>query len=103
MQSSTLHIKIKPELAEGLKELSRKRSVSVGELVRQAVVSCYQIELLDLGERQRRAVEAYQGGYISLGKLAEEMGMTVLKIRDWLKEHEIRQNNVFLEGDVKNA
>jgi len=103
MQSSTLHIKIKPELADGLKELSRKRATSVGELVRQAVISCYQIELLDLSEKQRRAIEAYQGGYISLGKLAEEMGMSVLKIREWLEEREIPQNNSFREDDVKNA
>jgi len=30
MQSSTLHIKVKPELAAGLKALSRKRDASVG-------------------------------------------------------------------------
>jgi hypothetical protein len=82
IQQSTLHIKIRPELAEGLKVLSRKRDISVGELVRKAVVSCYQSELLDLGERQRRAVEAYRGGYISLGKLAEEMGMNVMQMRN---------------------
>ncbi|NQU65398.1 MAG: ribbon-helix-helix protein, CopG family [SAR324 cluster bacterium] len=103
MQSSTLHIKIKPELADGLKELSRKRSTSVGELVRRAVVSCYQLELLDMGEKQRRAVEAYQGGYISLGKLAEEMGLSVLKIRKWLEDYDIPQNNSFHENDVKYA
>ena len=103
MQSSTLHIKIKPELAKGLKELSRKRETSVGDLVRKAVLSCYQLELLDLNERQRRAVEAFQGGYISLGKLAEEMGMNILTTRKWLIEHDISQNNSFLEDDVKNA
>ena len=103
MQSSTLHIKIKPELAKGLKELSRKRETSVGDLVRQAVISCYQLELLDLNERQRQAVEAFKGGYISLGKLAEEMGMNVLTTRNWLNEHDISQNNSFLEDDVKNA
>jgi predicted HTH domain antitoxin len=103
MQSSTLHVKIKPELAKGLKKLSRKRETSVGDLVRKAVLSCYQLELLDLNERQRRALEAFQGGYISLGKLAEEMGMNVLATRKWLDEHDIPQNNSFLEDDVKNA
>ncbi len=103
MQSATLHVKIKPEIAEGLKELSKKRATSVGELVRQAVISCYQLELLDLGEKQRRAVEAYQGAYISLGKLAEEMGMSVLTARQWLNERDIPQNNSFNEDDVKNA
>jgi predicted HTH domain antitoxin len=83
--------------------LSRKRETSVGELVRQAVLSCYQLELLNLNEKQRRAVEAFQGGYISLGKLAEEMGMNVWNTRKWLIEHEIAQNNSFLEDDVNNA
>jgi len=103
MQSSTLHIKVKPELAKSLKALAGKRETSVGDLVRQAVLSCYQLELLDLNERQRRAVEAFQGGYISLGKLAEEMGLDVLTARKWLNEHDIPQNNSYLEDDVKNA
>ena len=103
MQSSTIHVKVKPELAKGLKALSRKRETSVGELVRQAVLSCYQLDLLNLNEKQRRAVEAFRGGYISLGKLAEEMGMNVLKTRKWLIEHDIAQNNSFLEDDVNNA
>ncbi len=103
MQSSTIHIKVKPELAKGLKALSRKRETSVGELVRQAVLSCYQLELLNLNEKQRRAVEAFQGGYISLGKLAEEMGMNIWNARKWLIEHDIAQNNSFLEDDVNNA
>ena len=103
MQNSTLHIKVKPELAKGLKALARKRDTSVGELIRQAVLSCYQIDLINLNEKQRRAVAAFQGGYISLGKLAEEMGMNILNTRKWLEEHDIPQNNSFLEDDVKNT
>ena len=103
MQNSTLHIKVKPELAKGLKGLARKRETSVGELVGQAVLSCYQLDLLNLNEKQRRAIEAFQGGYISVGKLAEEMGMNIWKTRKWLEEHDIPQNNSFLEDDVKNA
>ena len=102
-QYSVIHVKFKPELAKGLKALSRKRETSVGELVRQAVLSCYQLDLLNLNEKQRRAVEAFQGGYISLGKLAEEMGMNVWNTRKWLIEHDIAQNNSFLEDDVNNA
>ncbi len=103
MQSSTLHIKVTPEVANALKVLSKKRETSVGELVRQAVHSCYQLEMLNLNEKLRRAVEAFQGGYISLGKLAEEMGMNVWDTRRWLAEHDIAQNNSFLEDDVSNA
>ena len=103
MQNSTLHIKVKPELAKGLKALAKKRETSVGELVRQALVSCYQIDIVNLGQKQRRAIEAFQGGYISQGKLAEEMGMSVWNTREWLIEHNIAQNNSFFENDVKNA
>ena len=103
MQSSTLHIKIKPEVAKGLKLLSKKRDVSVGELVRQAVSSCYQLELLDLNQKQKHTVTAFKGGYISRGKLAEEMGMNVWDTRKWLEEHDILQNNSFYESDLENA
>ena len=103
MQSATLHIKVKPELANGLKALSKKRRTSVGELVRKAVLSAYQLELLNLDDRQKRALSAYQGGYISIGKLSEEMGRTVWDMRNWLEEHDIPQNNAFLDDDVKNA
>jgi len=103
MQSGTIHIKVKPEMARGLKELSKKRETSVGELVRQALFSCYQIDILTIGKKQRRALEAFQGGYISQGKLAEEMGMNVWDLRKWLYEHDISQNYSFLEDDVKNA
>jgi predicted HTH domain antitoxin len=103
MQSSTLHIKVTPEVATALKALSKKRETSVGELVRQAVHACYQLEMLNLNEKLKRAVQAFQGGYISLGKLAEEMGMNVWDTRNWLIEHDIAQNNSFLEDDVNNA
>ena len=103
MQSATLHIKVKPEIARGLKSLSRKRETSVGELVRQAVLACYQIELLSLNQRQKHAIAAFQGGYISLGKLAEELGMNLWDTRKWLEEHDILQNNSFYESDLENA
>lgn len=103
MHSSTLHIKVRPALAQQLKVLAKKRSVPVGELVREAVASSYQLDLADLNDRRRMVVSAYQGGYVSLGKLAEEMGMTVLDARTWLTEHDIPQNNSFSEHDASNA
>ena len=103
MQNATIHIKVKPEIAKGLKELSKKRATSVGELVRQALFSCYQLDLLALGRKQRRAVEAFQGGYISQGKLAEEMGLNIWETQKWLHEHDISPNYSFLEDDENNA
>lgn len=98
-----IHIKMQPTVANNLKNLSKKRSVPVGELVRQAVSRCYQLELMDLSERQYLAVAAYKGGYISIGKLSEEMGITLLEIRRWLADHDIPQNNLYDEQDVKNG
>jgi hypothetical protein len=103
MHNTTLHIKVRPELAEGLKKLSQKRETSVGALVREAVISCYQLDLLHLNEKQRHAVEAFKGTYISVGKLAEEMGMTIWDTRNWLTEHDIAQNSTYLDDDVSNA
>ncbi len=103
MQSATLHIKVRPEIANELKSLSQKREISVGELVRQALLSCYQLDLRSLGKKQRRALDAFQGGYISLGKLTEEMGMNVWETRQWLHEHGISPNHSFYKDDVENA
>lgn len=103
MRTATLHIKVSPDFAHRLKALAQKRSVPVGELVRDAVSSSYQLDLADLSERQRAAVAAYQGGFISVGKLAEEMGLGVFAVRQWLSEHDIPQNNCYAETDTGNA
>jgi len=94
---------MQPKIANNLKHLSKKRFVPVGELVRQAVSRCYQLDMAELEERQYLAVAAYKGGYISIGKLSEEMGTTITETRRWLAEHDIPQNNLFSEHDVKNA
>ncbi|HAJ79369.1 MAG TPA: hypothetical protein DCO75_06320 [Fibrobacteres bacterium] len=103
MHTSVIHIKMKPKTAQDLKLLSKKRAMPVGELIRQAVSQCYQLETIELAQRQRQALSAYQGGYISIGKLSEEMGMTAIETRRWLEEHEVSQNNVFSNDDLKNA
>jgi predicted HTH domain antitoxin len=53
--------------------------------------------------RQQRALSAYQGGFISIGKLAEVMGMHVLDLRSWLDEHGIAQNTSMSTDDHTNA
>ena len=103
MHDATLHVKVKPEMAEGLKRLAAEQRVSVGELVRKALTSCYQGALEELPRHQQQALEAYRGGYISLGKLGEAMGMTVLEVRQWLNAQDVPQNNTFLEADAEHA
>lgn len=101
-QTATLHIKIDPKIAKSLKAIAIKRKQTVGELVRYAVIACYQPAMLGLPQHQKDALSAYRGRYISIGKLAEEMGMHVITLRKWLQEHDIPQNNVFEEDDVTN-
>ena len=102
-QTVTLHIKVEPTVARGLKQVAGRRQVTVGELVRQAVQTCYQTEWLGLTAGQRQALEAYRGGYISLGKLAEEMGLTALKLREWLDERGLSHVAVHEKNDTAHA
>jgi hypothetical protein len=102
-QTATLHIKVEPAVARGLKQVAGRRRVTVGELVRQAVQTCYQTEWLGLTAAQRQALEAYRGGYVSLGKLGEAMGLSPLAAREWLSERGILQNTVSAKNDLTHA
>ena len=102
-QDATLHIKLDSETDSKLKKLAYDRGKSKGQLVREALSACYQTSMDELPLRQRQALSAYQGGYISLGKLARIMGMHMLELRGWLKEHGIAGRGPFAETDVANA
>lgn len=102
-QDATLHVKVEPSMAKALKRLAKQRKRTMGELVRQAIAACYQVESLGLPLEQSRALAAYQGGFISLGKLAEAMGMHVLDLRDWLMSHGLAEPAEYDERDASNA
>ncbi len=99
----TLHIKIDSETDLKLRRLSDIRRKSKGQLVREAISACYQPGFAQLPLRQSQALAAYQGGFISLGKLAREMGMHVLHLRSWLLEQGIPQRNVYGDEDAARA
>ena len=101
--TATLHVKIHPDTDTCLKHLAARRHTSKGQLVREAVSACYQTSLLDLPLQQQQAIAAYEGGFISIGRLAGAMGMHVIGLRHWLKEHGLVQNNSFSDQDVANA
>lgn len=103
MQTATLHVKLDPEVDSRLRQLAKQRNVSKGQLVRQAVASCYQLSIDDLPRHQQQALAAYEGGFISLGKLAEKMGMSLLETRHWMVEHDIPQNSAYSLEDADNA
>jgi hypothetical protein len=103
MQTATLHIKVSPDFADSLKKIAHKRGESVGEIVRKAVAASYQADMMSLPRPQKQALDAYCGGFISIGKLSDVMGMNLLSLRTWLDEHEIRQNTAVSPQDSDHA
>ena len=63
IRMDTLHVKIDHGINNELKKLAKARSSTVSELIRQALVSCYQVDLLGLPDKQRQALEKYQLQY----------------------------------------
>ena len=102
-QTATLHVKLNPATDAKLKRLAADRQTSKGQLVREAISACYQTSIDELPVKQQQAIAAYEGGFISLGRLAQAMGMHVLELRHWLREHDIAQNSTFQEQDAANA
>ena len=102
-QDATLHVKLDSATDRQLRKLAYDRGKSKGQLVREAISACYQTALDDLPLGQQRAVVAYQGGFVSIGKLARVMGMHALELRTWLSEHKIVSYNPYTEGDTGNA
>jgi hypothetical protein len=102
-KTQTLNIKLDKEEESRLNELAYRLKKSKGQLVRDALQTCYQTSLANLPAQQVRALNAYQGGYISIGKLASEMGMQVLELRKWLRGHDIARSAAFNQLDDENA
>ena len=102
-RDATLHVKLDQETDRHLKRLAASRGKSKGALVREAIASCYPRLPEDLPAKQRQALSAYQGGFISLGKLARVMGIHALDLRRWLNEHGIPQSIAYAEQDAANA
>ena len=102
-QDTSLHVKLDSETDIHLKQLAQTRGISKGQLVREAISACYQATFAELPLNQRQALAAYQGGYISLGKLAKVMGRHVLEQRGWLEERGIAQGNVYGNEDTSHA
>ena len=67
-----------------LKAYARQDGRTIGRLVREAVDGTYG-QKDPLNVRKNVALQAYQEGLISLGKLAEVLGVDPLAVRDYLK------------------
>jgi predicted HTH domain antitoxin len=85
-----------------LKYVGKKEGKSLGELVRDAVDTAYG-ERDKLKKRQSLALNAYAEGLISLGKLAEFLGMDTVSTRLYLKEHGIKVTVQELDETPRDA
>ena len=102
-QNATLHVKIDSQRDKWLRQLAQARGKSKGQMVREAISACYQTSVEELSLRQQQALAAYQGGYMSLGKLARDMGLHVLELRNWLNERGMEQRNGYGDEDAAHA
>lgn len=88
-----------------LKLYARKERTTLGRLVREALDVVYRRK--DAVERRRQvALGAYEEGLISIGKLAEVLGLDPVSARNYLREHRIvvhSQSLPELAKDVKNS
>ncbi len=88
-----------------LKLYAQKGGTTLGKLVREAVDQSYRSKDA-LEERRDVALRAYREGFISLGKVAEVLGLDPVSARAYLKERgiELRVQDVSgLARDAANA
>lgn len=98
------NIMLTPQQHALLKEKSRLVHRTIGDLVRDAVDTAF---FQDNVERRRQvALAAYQEGLISIGKLAETLGLDPVSTRRYLKEHGLSlivQEPDDIMADIVNA
>jgi predicted HTH domain antitoxin len=98
------NIMLTPEQHALLKKQSRASHRTIGELVRDAIDTAF---LQSSVERRRQvALAAYREGFISLGKLAETLGLDMVTTRHYLREQGISlavQDEEGILSDVVNA
>jgi len=82
------NIMLNDEQHKKLKLYAKKEGRTLGELVRDALDTAYMSKDA-IEQRKQVAIDAYKEGFISLGKLAEVLGIDPVSARDYLQEHGI--------------
>jgi predicted HTH domain antitoxin len=99
------NIMLSDEQHKKLKRYAKREGRTLGGLVRDALDVVYKKK--DAIEQRRQvALSAYNEGFISLGKLAEVLGLDPVSARNYLKEQGIpiqSQNLKECAQDSKNA
>jgi predicted HTH domain antitoxin len=72
-----------------LKQMATSMHRTLGELVRDAIDSTITVDTVE--RRHQVALAAYREGFISLGKLAQSLGIDPLTARNYLKEQGLQQ------------
>jgi len=99
------NILLTEEQHKKLKTYAKKEGKTLGKMVRDAVDQTYK-KKDSLEKRKQIAINAYKEGFISLGKLAEVLGLDPVSTRIYLKENQIPLQQQDLEDisqDVINA
>jgi len=85
-----------------LKLYAKKEGTTLGGLVRDALDVVYKKKDA-LEQRKQVALSAYKEGFISLGKLAEVLGLDPVSARNYLKEHGMPIHSQDLKDLVQDA
>jgi predicted HTH domain antitoxin len=99
------NILLKDDQHKKLKLYAKKEGATLGELVRDALDVVYR-KKDPIEQRRGVALSAYREGFISLGKLAEVMGLDPVSARNYLRKKGIpvrAQDRSDLASDAKNA
>ena len=99
------NIMLNDEQHKKLKQYAKKEGRTLGGLVREALDAVYKKQD-KLEQRRQVALSAYKEGFISLGKLAEVLGLDPISLRNYLKKHGISiqsQDLRDLAQDTENA
>ena len=70
---------------KAVKAYAKREGKTLGRMVREALDVAYQ-KKDPLERRKETAVAAYREGFISLGKLAEVLGLDPVSARDYLRQ-----------------
>jgi len=85
-----------------LKLYAKKEGTTLGGLVRDAIDIAYKKKDA-LEQRRQVALAAYQEGFISLGKLAEVLGLDPVSARNYLMQRGVRLQQQTLDELARDA
>lgn len=85
-----------------LKIYAKKEGTTLGGLVRDAIDIAYKKKDA-LEQRRQVALAAYQEGFISLGKLAEVLGLDPVSARSYLTRRGVRLQQQTLDELARDA